>query len=135
MVRNVDSQHGGRAALRPAKAFEKLYQGGLAGAVGAEDSEDLTATGVEGCAGERLEVPIGLPQLLDPDRHGRLGPDGIGASRNRSLRQTYRVITHCGNAIAHRNHAAFLKYLMTELCELPATNDRTHGGKTADATA
>ena len=116
MFRNVDSQHGGRAALRSPKAFEDFDEGGLAGPVGAEDSEDLTATGFEGCAGERLEVPIGLPQPLDTDRHGRLGPDGIGASRNRSLRQTYRVITHCGNEIAHRNHAAFTKYLMTELC-------------------
>src|SRR6266850_7719800 len=107
MFRNVDSQHGGGATLRPPKAFENFYQGRLAGPVGAEDSEDLTATGLEGCAGEGLEVPIGLPEPIETDRHGRLGPDGIGASRHLSLRQTYRVITHCGNEIAHRNHVAF----------------------------
>ena len=108
MFRHFDTQHRGRAALRPPKAFKNFYQGRLASPVGAEDAEDLTEAGLEGRAGERLDVPVGLPQPLDPDRHGRLGPDRIGASRNRSLRQTYRVIIHCGNAIAHRNHAAFL---------------------------
>ena len=56
----MDTQHDGRAALRPPKAFKNLYEGRLASAVGAEDSEDLAGTDLEGRAGESLEVSIGF---------------------------------------------------------------------------
>ncbi len=66
----VDPEDRHLAAVALAVALEDLDDGGLAGPVGAEQGEHLTAPHLEVDAPDRLEAPVGLGQT--PNRDGNV---------------------------------------------------------------
>ena len=66
--RGVDAEHRDAAGVTVAVALEDLDDGGLAGAVGAEQPEDLALPHREAQTADRLEAPVRLPEPLDGDR-------------------------------------------------------------------
>jgi len=69
----VQPQHPDSPAVRGTQPFDNLHRGGLAGAVGPEDPEDLAALHGERQVVDRDLVAVPLVQVLDfDDRH--LGP-------------------------------------------------------------
>src|SRR5580658_9383535 len=63
------TEHLDFATTRPAEALEDLDRGRLAGAVGAQEREDLAAVDVEVDPADRLVAPVALAQAPDRD-HG-----------------------------------------------------------------
>ena len=71
--RGVVAEHADLAGVRAAVALEDLEQGGLAGAVGAEQGEQLAAADVEVDAVERQDGAVGLAHARRADRRRRGG--------------------------------------------------------------
>ena len=82
----VHSQDRDAAAVRRAQADHALDRGGLAGAVGADDPEDLALVDGEGDLVDRhhLAVPLVEPFYFDDRWHGGLSSGTAGRSRTRS---------------------------------------------------
>ena len=74
------AEHRHDAAGARAVALEDLDGRRLAGAVGAEQPEDLAAGDLEVDAAHRLELAVGLAQVADEDR-GRVGSHGVLSQR------------------------------------------------------
>ncbi len=68
VLRRVEAQHAHGAGIGPAVALEDLDGRGLAGAVGPEQAEQLTAAHLEGHAGEDLAGAVRLADVADADR-------------------------------------------------------------------
>ena len=69
----IDPEHRDLAAASAAVALEDLDRRRLAGAVGAEEREDLAAVDLEVDPAHRLDIAVGLAQpatLIDRFRHG-----------------------------------------------------------------
>ena len=66
-LRGIVAEHGDRAGVGAAVAFEDLDQGRLAGAVGAEQREHLAARHGQVHAVERAWLAVGLAQAANPD--------------------------------------------------------------------
>ena len=66
--RRVLSEDGDRAPVALAVALEDLDGRRLAGAVGAEEAEDLARGDLEADAPDRLHLPVGLAQLGNAHR-------------------------------------------------------------------
>src|SRR5690606_23868311 len=67
----VEPEHADRAAVAPPQPFDALHRGGLAGAVGAEDAEDLALRHGERHPVQNLQISVRLTQAVDfDDRHG-----------------------------------------------------------------
>jgi hypothetical protein len=67
VAHDVDAQHLGAARIGRAQALEDLDRRRLAGAVGAEQAEDLAAVDAEGDAVYGVQLSVGLAQLVDGD--------------------------------------------------------------------
>ena len=61
----VEPEDGNRAAVGRAQAFDALHGGGLAGAVGADQAEDLARLDVEGDVVDGHGTPVGLADTGD----------------------------------------------------------------------
>src|SRR5687767_993395 len=73
---DVETQDADLATVRGAQALEDLDGRGLAGAVGAQQAEDLARSDVEVDAGDGLDVAVALGQAANPD--DRAPPDRDG---------------------------------------------------------
>jgi hypothetical protein len=70
------AQDGDLATGALPEAFEDLYSGGLAGAVGAEEGEDLPVPHVEIDAGNGFLAAVAFHQAADADHRLRTGRGG-----------------------------------------------------------
>src|SRR5258707_7243981 len=70
------AQDGNLALGALPEAFEDLHRGGLAGAVRAEEREDLPAPHIQIDASDRLVAAIALHQAADADHRLRMGRGG-----------------------------------------------------------
>jgi len=66
---DVDPGDDHPALVGVAQPLEDLHGGGLAGAVGSEDAEDLVLADVEGDAVDGHDLAVALAEILDLDRH------------------------------------------------------------------
>ena len=66
-ARRVEAEHLDVAGVGPAMALEDLHGGALAGAVGAEQAEDLSVLDLEADAAHRLVAVVGLSQAGNGD--------------------------------------------------------------------
>ena len=73
-----------RAAIRAHQSRENADQRGLAGAIGAEQPEKLTAFDAEADAGQRLQAAVTLGDVADFDRVGHWLPVGAPRQRRRA---------------------------------------------------
>ena len=64
--RRVESEHLDRAAVAASETLQNLDRRGLAGSIGAQQSEQLTLMNVEGDAVEYLCRPISLLETAEP---------------------------------------------------------------------
>ena len=71
-VLGIEAEHRGLAAVALSIALEDLDGGRLAGAVRAEQAEDLAARDLEADPPERLVAVVGLAQTADRDRAGHI---------------------------------------------------------------
>src|SRR4029077_18405444 len=84
ILTDVDAGHDRLAFVRAPQALEDLHRGRLAGAVGAEQPEDLSLFDAKRDPVNRHQAPVALSQSVDDDREPlRLGAEtGIAWSRN-----------------------------------------------------
>ena len=75
---DVEAAHAGGAGGGPRKRAEHVDRRALAGAVGAEEAEDLAGSDGERDAADGLDLAVGLGEVFDLD--GGWGPGICGAA-------------------------------------------------------
>ena len=91
----VEAEHGHRAAVGPAEALQDLDGGGLPGAVGAEQAEQLAAPHREGDAAQHLGGAVAPPEVADLD-------EVVGGRRRRPRRRRSGASMRGHGAIVRR---------------------------------
>src|SRR5262249_50843234 len=70
VAERIEAEHGNLARVGRAQPFSAFQRGGLAGAVGADQAEDLAGLDVEGHVVDRKRRAVGLTNVRDVDRDG-----------------------------------------------------------------
>ena len=94
VAHRIEPQHADDAAVGRAQPFDALHRGGLAGAVGADEAEDLALVDVEAHTVDRDGAAVGLAEILDAD-DGVAGHEAGGPIVSRRWR---RVAVRAGGA-------------------------------------